>query len=200
MHLRSTASSTRLVPERQIHRIDHFLGLPTVLGILGLRFANRLFEPIWNAQNIERVEITFDEQLGLEGRAGYYDTAGALIDMLQSHLMQVLSVVAMEPPISMDETEFRAATSQAIRAVSLWGGNPVLSGTDRLEPSCPIYSRHDRGEDVPGLRVGGGRRSDSQDRDPRRDRARGARRPGGRGFPSSSARARPSAIRAARSS
>ncbi|THG28741.1 glucose-6-phosphate dehydrogenase [Naasia lichenicola] len=120
----------KLVPERQIHRIDHFLGLPTVLGILGLRFANRLFEPIWNAQNIERVEITYDEQLGLEGRAGYYDTAGALIDMLQSHLMQVLSVVAMEPPISMDETEFRAATSQAIRAISLWSGDPVLPGTD----------------------------------------------------------------------
>ena len=119
----------QLVPEPQVHRIDHFLGMTTVLGVLGLRFANRLIEPIWNSTNVERVEITFDEELGLEGRAGYYDTAGALIDMLQSHLLQVLSVVAMEAPIAMDEVEFRAATSQAIRATALWSGEPVLAGT-----------------------------------------------------------------------
>lgn len=121
----------KLVPERQVHRIDHFLGEPTVLGLLGVRFAGRLFEPVWNSENIERVEITYDEQLGLEGRAAYYDEAGALIDMLQSHLLQVLSVVAMEAPASIDEEDFRSATAQVLNATSLWSGDPVLPGTDQ---------------------------------------------------------------------
>jgi glucose-6-phosphate 1-dehydrogenase len=85
----------KLVPEQQIHRVDHFLGKSTVLNLLGLRFANRIFEPVWNADNIASVEIVFDEQLGLEGRAGYYDTAGALVDMIQSHPLLVMAVVAM---------------------------------------------------------------------------------------------------------
>jgi glucose-6-phosphate 1-dehydrogenase len=121
----------KLVPEHQVHRIDHFLGQPTVLGLLGMRFAGRLLEPVWNADNIERVEIVYDEQLGLEGRAGYYDSAGALIDMLQSHLLQVLSVIAMEPPASIDEDDFRAATAGVLNATRLWTGDPVLPGTDQ---------------------------------------------------------------------
>ncbi|OMQ14981.1 glucose-6-phosphate dehydrogenase, partial [Modestobacter sp. VKM Ac-2676] len=84
----------RLVPEDRIFRTDHFLAKQTVLNILGLRFANRVFEPVWNAGHVERVEIVFDETLGLEGRAGYYDTAGALRDMLQNHLLQQLAFIA----------------------------------------------------------------------------------------------------------
>lgn len=120
----------KLVPEHQVHRIDHFLGQPMVLGLLGMRFAGRILEPVWNAENIERVEITYDEQLALEGRAGYYDSAGALVDMLQSHLLQLLSVLAMEPLVSIDEDDFRSSTAQVLKATRLWTGDPVLPGTD----------------------------------------------------------------------
>lgn len=123
-------SLAALVPENQVHRIDHFLGLPTVLNLLGLRFANRIFEPVWNADSIESVRITYDEQLGLEGRAGYYDSAGALVDMIQSHLLQVLSIVAMEEPAAVTERDFRSATATVLRATTVWDGAPVLPGTD----------------------------------------------------------------------
>ncbi|RFA21041.1 glucose-6-phosphate dehydrogenase [Subtercola boreus] len=122
----------KLVPEEQIHRVDHFLGMSTVLNILGLRFVNRLVEPIWNNQNVEKVEIIYDEDLGLEGRAGYYDSSGALIDMLQSHLLQVLSIVAMEAPTRIDPVDFRAATAAVLRATSVWSGVPQLQGTDAV--------------------------------------------------------------------
>ncbi|RFA13720.1 glucose-6-phosphate dehydrogenase [Subtercola boreus] len=122
----------KLVPEEQIHRVDHFLGMSTVLNILGLRFVNRLVEPIWNNQNVEKVEIVYDEDLGLEGRAGYYDNSGALIDMLQSHLLQVLSIVAMEAPTRIDPVDFRAATAAVLRATSVWSGAPMLPGTDAV--------------------------------------------------------------------
>lgn len=119
---------TELVPEAQIHRIDHFLGRSTVLNLLGLRFANRLFEPVWNNLHIERVDLVFDEQLALENRAGYYDTAGALMDMIQSHLLQVLALVAMEPPAAVNETDLRDAKAQVLRACQVWGGDPVTAG------------------------------------------------------------------------
>jgi glucose-6-phosphate 1-dehydrogenase len=77
---------TTLVPEDHVHRVDHFLGMATVLNILGVRFANRIIEPVLNDEHVESVEIVFDEMLGLEGRAGFYDAAGALIDVMQSHL------------------------------------------------------------------------------------------------------------------
>src|SRR3712207_2485652 len=117
----------RVVPEERIFRVDHFLGTDTVLNLLGLRFANRLFEPVWNAENIERVEITYDEDLGLEGRAAYYDSAGALVDMIQSHLLQVLAVFAMEPPASIDPVDLRSVMAQVLRATEVAGGDPVAS-------------------------------------------------------------------------
>lgn len=120
----------RLVPEHQVHRVDHFLGQQTVQGLLALRFANRLLEPVWNRENIERVEIVFDEELGLEGRAAYYDGAGALVDMLQSHLLQVLAVVAMEPPAAIDEKAFRGAIAQVLEATAVWSGQSPLGGTE----------------------------------------------------------------------
>ena len=106
----------RLVPEDSVFRTDHFLAMQTVLNILGLRFANRMFEPVWNAMHIERVDIVFDETLGLEGRAGYYDTAGALRDMLQNHLLQMLAVVAMEPPAALDARGLAARKADVLRA------------------------------------------------------------------------------------
>lgn len=107
--------------EDQIFRVDHFLGEAQVLGLLGLRHANRIFEPLWNAQHVERVEIRADETVALEGRAGYYDSAGALRDMLQSHLLLVLALVAMEEPARIEAGELRDLMAHALRATRLAG-------------------------------------------------------------------------------
>lgn len=116
-----------LVPEDRIHRVDHFLGRATVFNILGLRFANRILEPLWSAEHIESVAVVYDEQLGLEGRAGYYDGAGALIDMIQSHLLQVLAVIAMEPPSTLDAADLRDAKGIVLRATRLAGDDLAQS-------------------------------------------------------------------------
>ncbi len=92
----------RVVPEERIIRVDHFLGRQHVLNLIGVRFANRMLLPVWSAEHIERVDIVYDEDLALEGRAGYYDHAGALKDMIQSHLLQILALFAMEEPASLD--------------------------------------------------------------------------------------------------
>jgi glucose-6-phosphate 1-dehydrogenase len=113
---------SRLVPETHVHRVDHFLGKSTVLNLLGLRFANRIFENSWNAENVEKVEIHYDESLGLESRAGYYDKAGALVDMIQSHLLLVLALATMEPPSTLDSDDLRGAMAQALRATRLQPG------------------------------------------------------------------------------
>ena len=118
---------TALVPESQVFRVDHFLGRSTTLNLLGARFANRILEPLWSAESIESVGIVYDERLALEGRAGYYDSAGALVDMIQSHLLQVLAVLAMEEPATLDEIDFRAATGAVLRATSVWDDDPVAS-------------------------------------------------------------------------
>lgn len=118
----------RLVPESNIHRVDHFLGKSTVLNILGLRFANRLFEPLWNGDHIARVDIVFDEPLALEDRARYYDGAGALVDMIQSHLLQVLALIAMDPPATLDAEDLRDRKADVLRACKLWGGDPAGAG------------------------------------------------------------------------
>ncbi len=116
-----------LVPESQVFRVDHFLGRSTTLNLLGARFANRILEPLWSAESIESVGIVYDEKLGLEGRAGYYDNAGAMVDMIQSHLLQVLAVLAMEQPATLDEMDFRAATTAVLRATSVWGDDPATA-------------------------------------------------------------------------
>jgi glucose-6-phosphate 1-dehydrogenase len=112
---------SRLVPEDQIHRVDHFLGKSTVLNILGLRFANRIVEPVLNAEHVASVDVIFDESLALEGRAGYYDRAGALVDMIQSHLLQVLALLAMDAPPAVDAREIRDRKAEVLRATRLWG-------------------------------------------------------------------------------
>jgi len=96
-----------LLPEEQIYRIDHFLGKETVQNVLVTRFANGIFEPLWNRNYIHRVEITSAETIGVEGRGGYYDASGALRDMVQNHLLQMVGMTAMEPPSSLEPTAIR---------------------------------------------------------------------------------------------
>ena len=114
-----------LVPEAQIHRVDHFLGHSDVLNILGTRFANRILEPVWNSEHVEKVEIIFDEDLTLENRAGYYDHAGAMVDMIQSHLLQVLGLLMMEPPATLGEADLRDGKAAVLRATHVYRDDPV---------------------------------------------------------------------------
>ena len=115
----------RFASEDQIYRVDHFLGRSGVLNILGFRFANRVFEPVWRAIHVESVDIIFDEALALEGRARYYDNAGALIDMIQSHLLLVLTMVAMEDMARLDALELRDLMTHVLRSVELWNDDPA---------------------------------------------------------------------------
>jgi glucose-6-phosphate 1-dehydrogenase len=107
----------RSFPESAVFRIDHFLHLQTVQNVLGLRFANRIFEQVWNRDHVERVEVVWDESLTLEGRASYYDRAGALKDMLQNHLLQLLCLVGMEAPLTLGERTLRDRKFDVLQAV-----------------------------------------------------------------------------------
>ncbi len=91
--------------EDQIYRIDHYLGKETVQNILALRFANALFEPLWNRNYIDHVQITASETVGVEGRGGYYETSGALRDMIQNHILQLVCMIGMEAPVSFNSNE-----------------------------------------------------------------------------------------------
>jgi glucose-6-phosphate 1-dehydrogenase len=106
-----------VLQERQIYRIDHYLGKETVQNLMALRFANLLFEPVWNKAHVDHVQITVAETVGLEGRGGYYDTAGALRDMLQNHMLQLLCLVAMEPPSAMEADALRDEKLKVLRAL-----------------------------------------------------------------------------------
>ncbi len=103
--------------EEAVFRMDHFLGKQTVQNILGVRFANRLLEPVWSREHVAAVEIVWDETVALEGRAGYYDHSGALRDMVQNHLLQLLSLAAMEKPAGLDEKGLRDRKVEVLRAV-----------------------------------------------------------------------------------
>ena len=103
--------------EEQIYRIDHYLGKETVQNILALRFANALFEPIWNKNYIDHVQITSSETVGVEGRGGYYENSGALRDMVQNHILQLLCMIAMEAPISFDADEIRNKKVDVLNAL-----------------------------------------------------------------------------------
>ncbi|MBB3157770.1 glucose-6-phosphate 1-dehydrogenase [Microbacterium proteolyticum] len=132
----------KLVPEDQVFRIDHFLGRSTVLNLLGARFANRLLESVWSADDIGAVDIDYPEPLGLEGRAGYYDGAGALVDMIQSHLLQVMAFVTMEPPASLNQLDLRDATSAVLRATHVRGDDPVHNSRRARYTAGDVGERH----------------------------------------------------------
>ncbi len=103
--------------EPQIYRIDHYLGKETVQNIFAFRFANTIFEPLWNRNYVDHVQITAAESVGVEDRGGYYDSAGALRDMVQSHLLQLLSLTAMEPPVSFDSNSIHDEKVKVLRAI-----------------------------------------------------------------------------------
>jgi glucose-6-phosphate 1-dehydrogenase len=140
-----------LVDERHVFRVDHFLAMTTVQNIVGTRLANRVLEPIWNSAHIDEVEIIWDESLALEGRAGYYDGVGALKDMVQNHLLQLLCLVAMEPPISLGERDLRDRKVDVLRSVRPLEDDEVATRTRRAryragrvgDRDIPAYTEED---------------------------------------------------------
>ena len=117
--------------EKQIYRIDHYLGKETVQNILVFRFSNGIFEPIWNRRYIRHVEITVAETVGVETRGGYYETSGALRDMVPNHIFQLVTLIAMEPPISFDADAVRDEQTKILRAIPPFAPEEVLSRTAR---------------------------------------------------------------------
>lgn len=117
--------------ESQVYRIDHFLGKETVRNILAMRFANSLFEPIWNRQAIDHVQITAAETVGVEDRGGYYDHTGALCDMVPNHLFQLLGMVAMEPPNSLAADAVRTEKARVIQAIEIQTPAQALANSVR---------------------------------------------------------------------
>ena len=111
------AEILKTLQEHQIYRIDHFLGKETVQNIMALRFANGLFEPLWNRQHIDHIQITAAETVGVERRGKFYEKTGALRDMVPNHMFQLLSLTAMEPPISFDADAVRAKKAEVIEAI-----------------------------------------------------------------------------------
>jgi len=117
--------------EQQIYRIDHYLGKETVQNILVLRFANGMFEPIWNRNHIDHIQITVDEKLGVGHRGSFYDSTGALRDMVPNHLFQLLSLVAMEPPIRFDAHSVRTEKADVLAAIQTQSEADALKNSVR---------------------------------------------------------------------
>ncbi len=120
---------TKAFTEQQIYRIDHYLGKETVQNLMVLRFANNLFERAWDSEHIDNIQITVSENLGVEKRAAYYDNSGALLDMVQNHLLQLLCLVAMEPPHTLEADEVRNEKLKVLRALRLFNKKTVLTDT-----------------------------------------------------------------------
>ncbi len=119
--------------EDQVYRIDHYLGKETVQNILVFRLANGIFEPIWNRQYIDHVQITVAENIGIEGRAGYYEESGAIRDMIQNHVLQLLTLVAMEPPINFEANAVRDEKVKVLHALQPMIGRDVVINTIRAQ-------------------------------------------------------------------
>jgi glucose-6-phosphate 1-dehydrogenase len=151
----------RHFPEETVFRLDHFLGKQTVQNILGLRFANRLFEPVWNREHVAGVDIVWDETVALEGRAGYYDHTGALRDVIQNHLLQLLCLVAMERLAALDARELR---DRKVRPAASSPGPDGRRGRNP-DPKGPLRRRPGRRPGASGLHRRAGSRSRPPDRD-----------------------------------
>ncbi|WP_309728750.1 glucose-6-phosphate dehydrogenase [Chamaesiphon sp. OTE_75_metabat_556] len=134
--------------EQQVYRIDHYLGKETVQNLMVLRFANAIFEPLWNRNYIDNVQITVAETVGVEDRAGYYESAGALRDMLQNHLMQVFCLTAMEPPNALDADSIRTEKVKVLEATRLADVNNLNRSAIRGQYK-PGWMK---GEPIPGYR------------------------------------------------
>jgi glucose-6-phosphate 1-dehydrogenase len=132
--------------EQQVFRIDHYLGKETVQNLLALRFANGMFEPLWNRNYIDNVQITAAEDIGIASRAEYYDSAGALRDLIQNHMLQLLCQVAMEPPVSFTAEEVRNEKVKVLQAVP----TPQPGQIDQMAVRAQYAAGHIGGEDVPG--------------------------------------------------
>jgi glucose-6-phosphate 1-dehydrogenase len=133
-------------PEDRTFRIDHYLGKETVQNLLALRFANSMFEPLWNNSHIDHVQITVAETIGVEGRGDYYDGAGALRDMVQNHMLQLVALVAMEPPTDFDATAVRDEKVKVLRAL-----RPITAADVEIDTVTGQYTRGAiDGETVPG--------------------------------------------------
>ena len=133
-------------PEDRTFRIDHYLGKETVQNLLALRFANSMFEPLWNSAHIDHVQITVAETIGLEGRGDYYDRSGALRDMVQNHMLQLLALVAMEPPSDFDATAVRDEKVKVLRAL-----RPITAADVEAKPSsASTRAAQSRARPVPG--------------------------------------------------
>ena len=132
--------------ETAVYRIDHYLGKETVQNLLVLRFANALFEPVWSRNAIDHVQITVSEDIGLEGRADYYDRSGAVRDMIQNHLLQLLCIVAMEPPNSMDADDVRTEKMKVLKALKRFTPETVSQNSVRAQYEAGVSG----GEQVQG--------------------------------------------------
>jgi glucose-6-phosphate 1-dehydrogenase len=142
----------RVAGEKQIYRIDHYLGKETVQNILALRFANGIFEPIWNRRYIDHIQISVAETVGVEQRGGYYDQAGALRDMVPNHIMQLISLTAMEPPVSFQADAVRDEQAKILHAIQPLSAEEVLSRTVRGQYGAGVID----GERGPAYRSEGG--------------------------------------------
>ena len=145
-------------PEDRTFRIDHYLGKETVQNLLALRFGNALFEPLWNADGIEHVQITIAETVGLEGRVDYYDGVGALRDMVQNHMLQLLALVAMEPPAQFDPTSVRDEKVKVLRSLRPIDAAQVATHTVRGQYAAGAI----HGQPVHGYAEELGRASDTE--------------------------------------
>ena len=121
----------RVFDESQVYRIDHYLGKQTVQNLLVFRFANGIFEPIWNRRYVDHIQITVGETLGVEGRGGYFENAGTLRDMVQNHLMQLLTLIAMEPPVALDGDAIRDEKVRVLKSIQPFAPHEVALHTVR---------------------------------------------------------------------